>query len=136
MPMLPSVWPRTPPTWDTYDSAAALLAVLGALAEEDGDDALIQQLQWRLQAFLRWCMRWLSPQPDGASDLRAVTIAWRKASLLDALPVSEQTWCRDQAVIECTNLWNVAGEKLKALGPEAYELIELVALSPEGAACM
>ena len=131
-----SIVPCEPAVWDTYDLVAALLASLGALNDPEVKDGIDWRVCARLQGVLPLFLQELGPPPEDVSGISDLAAAWRQRRALEALPEDRCGWFRNQAIIECTNLWNLAGDTLKLCCPEAYELIELVALSPEGAACM
>ncbi|MGB8517627.1 MAG: hypothetical protein WCD45_07025, partial [Gallionella sp.] len=68
----------------------------------------------------------LNQQFDLNVTVREVARAWRDEKNIDQLPSDQQTWLRNQMVIECVNLWNHAGETLERSCPKAYAIITLL----------
>jgi hypothetical protein len=117
--------------WDTYD----LLAALGRVKlMNDPDLRARHSLTFTRLEGLWAFMGQLCPaltEKRGTGEPRALAAQWRKEGWLTALPEDKQGWLRQQAVIECLNLWEHLEDDLAEAGPEATNLIELAALSPE-----
>lgn len=121
--------------WDTYDMLAALGNIVAYVSTHpetyhahgnafDRATGMWQTLSGHhpfLQAF------------DPELAVRGVARAWREAGHLKSTPPDKQEWLHDQMVIECVNLWNIAGPTLERCCPMAYAIITLVTISPEGA---
>lgn len=126
------------PEWDSYD----MLAAIGNIATFVATHAEVYEKH--ANAFDRATGMWqmlknnhpfLKQQFDSNVTVREVARAWREEKNIDQLPGDQQTWLRNQMVIECVNLWNHAGETLERCCPKTYAIITLVTLSPDGANC-
>lgn len=123
------------PEWDDYDMLAALAIVHATVAGEPDvrarHPAAFERLLgiWPVLAGIVGVRD--EPVPANGT-LKSLSGAWRDRSVVEHCPADRRDWLHDQLVIECVNLWNHAGEVLKAECPSAYGILSLVTISPEG----
>lgn len=123
------------PTWDTYDMLAALGNVVAYVSTHP------ETYQAHGNAFDRATGMWQTLSGyhpflqafDPELAVRDAARVWREAGHLNGTPPDKQEWLHKQMVIECVNLWNIAGPTLERCCPTAYAIITLVTISPEGA---
>jgi hypothetical protein len=120
------------PEWDTYDALAALSSALAAMRSAKLP-AGYDEPRMRIGAFWNIALQQvpgLGESADGASP-RRVAAGWREQGLLDRGDPERIHAIREQAVTECSILWQ-AGEEWRTLAPAAYAIVELVELSRAG----
>lgn len=123
------------PRWDSYDMLAALGNVVAYVSTHP------EAYQAHANAFDRATGLWQTlsschpflQEFDAELAVRDVARAWREAGHLNGTPPDKQEWLHKQMVIECVNLWNIAGPMLERCCPRAYAILTLVTISPEGA---
>lgn len=125
------------PEWDDYDMLAAIALIVATLSTRPDLHAQHPTTfdraigVWSMLAGHHDFLRQSIPPGRMAKELAR---QWRDQGNLDVLDDDGKDWLHRQLVIECVNLWNHAGENLKAACPGAYGIITLVTLSYEGTA--
>lgn len=122
--------------WDTYDMLAALgniVAYVAAHPETHHEYSNAFDRATGMWQMLMGHHPFLRQQFSPEISVRDVAREWREADHIDHLSADKPEWLHKQMVIECVNLWNVAGPTLERCCPKAYAIITLVTISPEGA---
>lgn len=124
------------PEWDTYDMLAALATIVAYVANYP--DVYAKHRNAFDRASGMWQMLlghypFLRQRVASGISVREIARAWREAGHLDELPADKQEWLHNQMVIECVQLFDKPGPTLERHCPEAYAIIALVTISPEGA---
>ncbi|MBV6475202.1 MAG: hypothetical protein MOGDAGHF_00719 [Rhodocyclaceae bacterium] len=122
------------PDWDDYDLLAALgqaCKLLPGRAEIAGNEKPL----WMLQSYWNIVRFDLQPRldawPDASVGVREAAVQAREHGWLEDMNPSKRDWLHDNGVSVCIQIWTAYGDRLRAVIPQPYGIIELVVLSPE-----
>lgn len=122
------------PDWDDYD----LLAALGQACKLLPGHVVItgnEKPIWMLQSYWNIVRFDLQPRldawPDASVGVREAAAHAREQGWLEDMNAAKRDWLHGNGVSVCIQLWNAYGDKLRAVIPQPYGIIELVVLSPE-----
>jgi len=120
------------PASDFEARLGALLRARALLRESPNMPGVEPQTRDRLEGALAMCEQFLElPALPADATLAYWIEAVRNADPLGSATDRNRTWFPEQIAAECESLWNSAGEALREVDRDLYDIIELAAIGTQ-----